>query len=91
MRCAEKYWNGYHQMTLKRPTAGIGADDLIILVNGFWMILASKIGEMRHSPALFGVMGLVSYSYTCICTDTNIFLITAGSGKTILALVFISP
>ena len=62
MKCAEEYWVGYHQMTLKRPMTGILEKDLRILVNGYWMILAFNIGEMRGKLACFGVMELVSHN-----------------------------
>ena len=86
MKCTEKYWNGYHQMTTRRLMKDILGKDLERLVNGCWVILDLKIGEMRHSLACFGVMELVSYGniYTCIYSHTNLYIV-AGSGKTVLA------
>ena len=42
---------------------GISRKDLKTPVSGFWETLDSEIGEIRHSPACFGVMELVSYRH----------------------------
>ena len=60
MKCIERYWNGYRQMTLRRRMTGISRKDLKTPVNGFWKTLDLEIGEIRHSPACFGVMEHVS-------------------------------
>ena len=61
MKCVDKYCNGYHQVTSRRPMKGILRKDLGILVNGFWIMLVLEIGEMRDGLACFGVMELVSH------------------------------
>ena len=72
-------------MILRRSTTDILRKDLRILVNGFWVTLVLKIGEMRQSLACFGVMELVSHSYIPVYVSHFINLYTvAGSGKTIL-------